>query len=111
MTPRLKSKLLVGALVRAAESVGGTAMVLRKGDVDAGSIAVTILEEGRNSALFERQMDASGGYKWHLVWRQDIENKEDFETAMIRRTDRDPDLWLVELSVPNGERFIADWPG
>jgi hypothetical protein len=30
---------------------------------------------------------------------------------MIRRTHRDPDLWLVELCVPNGERFIADWPG
>jgi hypothetical protein len=110
VTPKLKSKLLVTALVRAAQSAGGAAMVLRKGDEDAGSVAVTLLEEGRNSALFERQLAPSGGYKWHMVWHQDIDNKEDFESAMIRRTKRDPDLWLVELSVPNGERFIAEWP-
>jgi hypothetical protein len=84
-------------------------MVLRKGDEDAGALAVTILENGRNSGLFERQMDGAGGYQWQLVWHQDSENKEDFATAVNRRTARDPDLWIVELSVPNGERFIAEW--
>jgi hypothetical protein len=108
---RLKTALIVSGLIRAVESAGGSAMVLRKGDGDAGSIALTPLEEGRNSAIFERQYHTEKGYVWFKSWAQDTEKEELFSDVIDRKIARDPDLWVVELHIPNAERFIAGWAG
>ncbi len=109
MNARLKSSIIVSGLIRAVEARGGSAMVLRKGEGDSGSIAITLLEEGRNSHLFECQYHPDHGYQWIKTWTQSIEKKEDLEVVLARKTARDPDIWVVELHIPNGERFIADW--
>jgi hypothetical protein len=111
VTARLKTAFIVSGLIRAVESAGGSAMVLHRGDGDAGSIALAPLEEGRNSALFERQYQSEKGYVWIKSWSQDIENEEHFSDVMARKIARDPDLWVVELHIPNAERFIAGWAG
>lgn len=86
-------------------------MVLHKGDGDSGSVALTTLEEGWNSAIYERQYHPEKGYLWIKSWPQDIENKDIFSDVMDRKIARDPDLWVVELHIPNAERFIAEWAG
>ena len=111
MSTRLKASIIVSGLIRAVESQGGSAMVLHKGDGDAGSIAIAILDEGRISALFERQYQAEMGYVLIKTWAQDTDNKHDFGETLARKTARDPDLWVIELHVPNAERFIAGWSG
>lgn len=37
---------------------------------------------------------------------EDPENKPEFNQALMRRAARDPDLWIVELDIADGERFI-----
>ena len=38
---------------------------------------------------------------------EDPENKVDFSEYLERRQRQDPDLWIIELDVPDGEQFIA----
>lgn len=107
MEPRLTSSVFVSSLVRRVNAEGGSAMILKKGDADAGAIMLLLCERGRNLRVFERQLDFEHGY----IWRKTaVENEQDIEfiDKFINSRQRvDPDLWVVELDIAQPERFIA----
>lgn len=107
MANRLPAQLEVSGLIRAVQAAGGFATVLHKGEPDAGTIVVVLCENGRNARLFERMPSPDGTRKWTLTKSQDAENVTEFNDLLTRRHNRDPDLWIVELDIPNGERFIG----
>ena len=111
MTPRLTSAVLASALIRRAESQGGFAAVLAKGDPGAGAILILAAEKGRLTGLYERLLGPSGAYEWERTGPHDVENKEEIDAFLARRRTRDPDIWLIELDIPDAERFIADAAG
>jgi hypothetical protein len=47
----------------------------------------------------------------HRIWTcskvQDHENSQEFNLYLERRANQDRDLWIVELDIANGERFIG----
>lgn len=108
MSPRLATSLLVQALVRRAESEGGFGTIVAKGDAHAGAIGVILLERGRPVSFLERALQPDGAYSWQPALSQITENKHDFENALKRRRNVDPDLWLVELDIASAERFAAE---
>lgn len=108
MTPRLATSVLVGGLVRKAQGEGGFAAVLAKGDLQAGSVLVILLEKGANPRILERLLQADGRYSWLPSPGQITENIEDVPAFVARRRRFDPDLWVLELDVPSAERFAAD---
>lgn len=105
---RLTSAMLVSALLRLADQLGGFAAVIAKGDPTSGALLIQVLEKGRFSGLYERLLDPSGQYLWSRSGPQDVENTEEISEYFLRRRSRDPDLWLIELDVPDAERFIAE---
>jgi hypothetical protein len=86
---------------------GGFATVIHKGEREAGTILVVLTQSGASARLFERMPDAEMGRKWRLVNSQDTEKPSLFQDYLDRRTARDPDLWIVELDIADGERFIG----
>ncbi len=105
MTARLTSALLVSALIRRVGAEGGNATVLAKGDPTAGAILLICMERGVVTSVRERVLDVAGVYAWTAVGPPGL----DALTAYLdRRRARDPDLWLVELDIPNAERFAAE---
>jgi len=104
---RLPAHLEIAGLIRAVESAGGFAMVLSKGERDAGTILVVCAEMGGNRRLFERVPSASGHREWRHVRSEETENKPEFDDYLNRRKAQDPDLWIIELDVADGERFIG----
>jgi hypothetical protein len=110
MTGRLASAVLVSAMLRQAEIDGGFGAVLHKGDRDAGSILAVLLEKGRNSGLWERTLTPSGDYHWTKSEIQDIDILGELNAHILRRRQSDPDLWVIELDVPDAERFTAQMP-
>lgn len=110
MEGRLPAHLEVAALLRQVQAAGGFATLLHKGERDAGTILVVLLENGANARLFERMPDASGTREWRVSKTEDAENKREFSEYLTRRGDQDPDLWIVELDIANGERFIGLTP-
>lgn len=107
MTPRLASGVLVNALVRRVNAAGGSAMILAKGDPEAGAILIVTLERGRNPRFFERGIAATGE---SALVRSGPDDADDSAASAYwqRRRGNDPDLWVVELDVADAERFAAE---
>lgn len=106
MATRLPAHIEIGGLIRSVGGVGGFATVLSKGEKDAGTLLVICCENGTNARLYERMPSADGTRIWTLSKAQDPENPHEFGEYCQRRGDQDPDCWILELDVPNGERFI-----
>jgi hypothetical protein len=105
MTPRLKSDFWVNALVRRAQSMGGYATVLRKGDPDAG-IALVILRATRNLTLYAPERNFTGERVW---WPESFQSQMELDTRLNRRIDDDPDIWVVEIeSEASAKQLIGE---
>ncbi len=107
-TVRLPAHLEVSGLIRQVSAVGGFAAVLTRGEPDAGTILLVLRDSRTNPRLFERMPHPDGSRPWTLNRTQDNENKQEFEDYLTRRSRQDSDLWIIELDVPNPERFIGD---
>ena len=107
---RLPAHVEVTGLIRAVETAGGFATVLAKGERDAGTLLVVCCAKDRPAVAYERMPQPDGRRAWTVAKSQDIDNPGDFWDYCDRRKAQDSDLWIVELDVPDGERFI-DSPG
>ncbi len=105
---RLPAHLEVSSLIRRVQAEGGFAAVLHKGERDAGTILVVLAENGANTRLFERMPQADGTRQWSLSKTQDTENNIEFQEYLDRRVSQDRDVWIIELDIARGERFIAE---
>lgn len=107
MEPRFPAHLEISSLIRQVQAEGGFATVLKKGERDAGTILLVITESGANSRIYERMPQLDGSRAWSCSMTQNIENQEQFESYLKRRGSQDPDLWILELDIAHGERFIG----
>lgn len=111
MDARLPAHVEVSGLIRTVESAGGFAMVLQKGERDAGTILVLTTQNGRNTRLWERMPQLDGSRKFSCTREQDDENPREIDEYMGKRRRSDPDCWVIELDIENAERFVAPAPG
>ena len=107
MDVRLPAHLEVAGMLRAVQTAGGFAVVLKKGERDAGTILVVCAQNGVKRRLFERMPRADGSREWIEMRRESTENVDDFDAYLGRRGAQDPELWIIELDIANGERFIV----
>ena len=105
---RLDTQLLVSALLRRVESAGGFATVIHKGDRMSGIILVQLLERGHFHTLLERMTDLDGRQKMVPCGPKNDVQDIDIINYISRRKAVDPDLWLVELDIADGERFADE---
>src|SRR5690606_23401482 len=106
MESRLPAHLEVSGLIRAVEAAGGFATVIAKGERDAGTLLVVCSEKGGRSAAYERMPQPDGTRMWRLPRQHNPERPDEFWDYCNRRKRQDSDLWIVDLDVPDGERFI-----
>lgn len=106
---RLPAHLEVSGLIRLVESQGGTAMVLAKGERDAGTILIVTMCRGEDVRLFERMPQMDGTRPFLATKSQDPEKPEEFSEYLDRRR-QDPDIWIVEVDIANAERFVELLP-
>lgn len=109
MTDRLPTHVEVSGLIRAVEAAGGFATVLARGERDAGTVLLVTFGHGQPASLFERMPRPDGSRPFLAAKRESAENPQEFSDYLERRRRQDPDLWLVELDIPDAERFIASW--
>lgn len=106
MDTRPPAHLEVSGLIRATQAAGGFAMVIGKGERDAGTILVVFVQSDGTSKLYERMPQIDGTRAWTLVKAQSPENTQEFDEYLARRKAQDGDLWIVELTIDNGERLV-----
>ncbi len=108
MSARLASGLIVNALIRRVNGEGGSAMVLARGEAEAGAILVLALERGGNPRFFERGIGPEGDPALVRSGPSAFEDPYAVSDYWQRRRSRDPDLWVVELDIASAERFAAE---
>lgn len=108
MTPRLTSRMTIDALFRRVRAEGGFATVIAKGDESAGAILLLCRDRGEVRSLKERAAGLDGIYEWIPCGPQGVATDSERDSYIQRRRDRDPDLWLIELDIPEVERFTAE---
>lgn len=111
MTERLTSAMLVSALVRRVNQAGGSAMVLAKGDANAGGILLLAYDRGADPRFFERGLGPAGRPALIPSGPQDIGDESKVTAYWQRRRGHDSDLWVVELDIADAERFAAETMG
>lgn len=107
MDARLPAHLEVGGLIRQVQNAGGFAAVLQRGEREAGTILLVTTAPGAVSRFYERMPDMKGGRRWACARERDPEKPEEFSNYIDRRAMQDPDCWIVELDIPDAERFIG----
>ena len=107
MSARLPAHIEVSGLIRRVGVEGGFGMVMAKGEPDAGTILLVLCHKGSDARAWERMPDADGERRWQLSRRLDSSDPAAFQNWLDRRRQQDPDLWIVELDIADGERFIG----
>ena len=105
---RLSAKLEVSAIMRRAETAGGFAAILRRGDADRGSLLLIINSRGRYVGCLERALTLDGQYRWQLVGPPESASSAEVADFLVKRARFDADLWAIELDIAEPERFIAE---
>lgn len=100
--PRLASRFRIDALRRRVGAAGGFATVLAHGDDIAGAIAVVTRDAGEE-CLLAAVFGASGVYEFAELARGDA-----VAGWIERARGRDPDLWVIELDIPQAGQFVAE---
>ena len=103
--PRLKSEIRAAAHLRRAQAAGAFAVIARRGDPDAGAIAVKVYIGARRARLFVEARDDQG----NAAWRDPFDGAVD-EAEVDRYLDRerrfDSDLWIIEIEDREGRGFL-----
>lgn len=106
MSARLPTHLAIGALVRRVNDAGGFAVVRARGEAQTGTILVVIEENGHVRAL-ERFRDLDDRETLVLAGPMDADGPA-MDDYWRKRRVADPDLWVIELMIPQAERFVAE---
>lgn len=111
MSERLPAHLEASTILRFAESQGGFATVLAKGERDAGTILLVTLYRGEGATLYERMPALDGSRSFVATKAENPENPQDFSEYLARRRRQDADIWLIEVDIADPERFVAQIDG
>lgn len=107
MDARLPAHIEVSAILRAVEAQSGFASVIAKGEHDAGTILLLTMYRGENAVLFERMPQLDGSRPFIAAKRQNYENPHEIQEYLEKRKRQDPDIWILEADIADGERFVA----
>lgn len=99
----LPSGILVSAMIRRANDSGGFGVVLAKGHPQAGAMLLVVSTAGTDYRVLERGIGPDG-----RVTLIDSTPADDVTGYWRRRRSSDPDLWVIELTSPDAERFAAE---
>ena len=108
---RLPAHLEVAAILRLAESRGGFATVIEKGERDSGTILLVTMFRGLDARLYERMPQLGGSRAFVLAKSEVSENQQEFSDYLARRKRQDGDIWILEVDIADAERFVASLPG
>ncbi len=103
---RLKTEIWVGAYLRRVASEGVFAAVARKGDPDAGAVAVKVYARGAARVFMQtRNREGEAGFRDPLGG---LKPEGDVDAYLQKAAAIDPDLWIVEIERTDGEPMLVE---
>ena len=107
---RVPTHLWVMAQVRRCNDSGQAAYVLRKGERMGGLVLLKLALLDGTAKVLVQQRDLDGRLGWMLAKGDGPIPEPDAEAYIARTTDRDPDLWVVEVEARDGKNPFEEIP-
>ncbi len=110
---RLKSSIWVSAYIRQLGAVPIAAVVVRRGDADAGAIFIKISTLDGFAQVLRPAIAALEGDHGGRCWSQALPPDRATESAadayLTRQADFDSDMWVVEIEDRQGRHFLDEF--
>jgi hypothetical protein len=110
---RLKSELWVKGYIRRCASEGAAAVLVRRGDADAGAIYIKISRLDGTALLFGPAPagleEAREDRQWEACLDVQPAAESDADAYLQRQMAFDPDIWVVAVEDSRGRHFLEDW--
>ncbi|MFB2550992.1 DUF1491 family protein [Ensifer soli] len=108
MTPRLRSDIVVAALLRRAYAAGDYGAVLRKGSAEAGAIFIRQRRRDGSERLFGPAPQSLVGDEGRarLFEARAAAGEDGIDAILAREIRFDPDCWIVEVEAERIETLI-----
>lgn len=101
--PRVKSELWVKAQLRLCDMAFLPAVVVRRGDRDAGLVLIKLNRLGRGCELLGRRFNDDGERVWTVIaGGADAGAEQACDAYIARELQIDTDLWVIEIEDVQG---------
>lgn len=97
MEARLKSSILVKALIRRCDIAAIGVAVLSRGDPDAGAILLKLHPREGGCTVLAQARRPDGAAVWMRATGAAPLPEAEAEAYIARQRNRDPDLWVLEI--------------
>ncbi|MBL8673894.1 MAG: DUF1491 family protein [Rhodospirillales bacterium] len=104
MVMGLTTGLWVSAQVRLCDRRGMPAYVARRGDPDAGTVLIKVVRFEAGTTVFAQANAMDDEPTWLRATGPTPVSEADADAYIARQTQRDPDLWVLEI-----EDRRAEW--
>jgi hypothetical protein len=110
---RLKAEIWVKAYLRRCQVEGADAVLVRRGDSDAGAIYIKISRLDGTAALYGPAPagldEAREDRRWQSCLKREPAPETDADAYLERQIDFDPDIWIVSVEDRQGRHFLEGW--
>jgi len=107
MTARLRAEIWAGAYLRRRNADGAAAVVVRRGDPDAGAIFVKVYQGSGAARLFAPAVSPEGERGFRDVMRGSAP-EPDVDARIAREAGFDPDIWVIEVEDASGDPAFVE---
>jgi len=109
---RLTSEIWVKAYLRRCQGEGVDAVLVRRGDTDAGAIYIKVSRLDGTAALFGPAPAGLAQTSEERQWQAclaDQAAESEADVYLARQIDFDPDIWIVSVDDRQGRHLLEDW--
>ena len=110
---RLKSEIWVKAYLRRCRHEGADAVLVRRGDDDAGAIYIKVSRLDGTASLFGPAPAGLDAAREDRLWQPSLKAEPspeaEVDAFLQRQIEFDPDLWIVAVEDRSGRHFLDDW--
>lgn len=108
---RLKTELWVKAYVRACAGQFAPAVIVRRGQSDAGAIYIKVNRLDGTAAVYGPAplgLDRDPSERvWSSCFPQEAVSEKEADAYLARQTSFDADIWIVEVEDRSGRHFLG----
>ncbi len=108
---RVKSEIWVKAYIRVCYGEGSVALVVRRGNSEAGAIFIKVNRLDGHVVLYGPAPaglgNGNGDRHWICSLGEDPVIETEVDSYLLREANFDPDFWVVEVEDREGRHFLG----
>ena len=94
---RLPTHLYVDAHLRKLTQNAIPYYIVQKGAASSGTIILKITNPGEGCRVLQQQRNLDGEMGWMTLFKGETVEENEADAYIQRATDRDPDLWVIDI--------------